>query len=272
MKTKLTNSRLSAVVTVAAMVLLGLCFGRRCGTSSSTLAEDYVKPAGDTVAVAIEMSPLTYTFRNDTAEGFDYFILRDIARRHGLSLVFRPFSDLDRAFLGLRDGKYDLLVASFPSTKALKEYFPLTDAVYIDRQVLVQRRKPDGELPVTSLQQLRGDTVWISAGSPFYTRLRNLSAEMGDSITIERKDDYSAEQLVIMTALGQIPRAVVNEALARRLAADYPDIDVSVPVSLSQFQVWAVAPGDSALLDSLNRWLGEFRSTAAYDSLASKWL
>lgn len=109
MKTKLTNSRLSAVVIVAAMVLLGLCFGRRCGTSSSTLADDYVKPAGDTLAVAIEMSPLTYTFRNDTAEGFDYFILRDIARKHGLSMVFRPFSDLDRAFLGLRDGKYDLL-------------------------------------------------------------------------------------------------------------------------------------------------------------------
>lgn len=272
MKKKLEKGRLYAVVIVAATVLVCLNFGRRCSTTESTLADDYVKPSDDTIAVAIEMSPLTYTFCHDTAEGFDYSILKEIGRRHDVRFSFRPVSDLDRAFAGLNDGQYDLVVASFPATSALKEYFPLTDAVYIDRQVLVQRRGADSVPPTRTLQQLRGDTVWISAGSPFRTRLQNLAAEMGDSLTVIPTPEYSAEQLVVLTALGKIPRAVVNENVARLTARDYPDIDYSVPVSLSQFQVWAAAPGDSVLVDSLDRWLDEFQTTATYDSLYNRYL
>ncbi len=272
MKAKLTMGRLPLIVLAIAAILVCLSLVRRCNISPSTLSDDYIKPSADTLAVAIEMSPMTYFMRHDTAEGFDYCILRDIGLRHGIEMTFHPVSDLDRAFRGLNDGEYDILVASMPATKTLKEYFPLTDAVYIDRQVLVQRRNADSTLAVTSQQQLRGDTVWIADGSPFRTRLRNLGEEMGDSIVVLSMPEYSAEHLVIMTALGQIKRAVVNQNIARHMAADYHDLDFSVPISFSQFQVWALAPGDSILLDSMNTWLREFRQTAAYDSLAAKYL
>ena len=75
-----------------------------------------------------------------------------------------------------------------------------------------------------------------------------------------------------MTALGNIPRAVVNENIARHLTAEYPQLDISVPISLNQFQVWAVAPGDSILLDSVNSWLLQFKQTAAYDSLTTRYI
>ena len=272
MKAKLTMGRLPLIVLAIAAILVCLSLVRRCNISPSTLSDDYIKPPADTLAVAIEMSPMTYFMRHDSAEGFDYCILREIGRSHGIAMKFHPVSDLDRAFRGLNDGEYDILVASMPATKTLKEYFPLTDAVYLDRQVLVQLRNADSSLTVTSQQQLRGDTVWIADGSPFRTRLRNLGQEMGDSITVQSVPEYSAEHLVIMTALGQIPRAVVNESIARHMVADYPGLDFSVPISFSQFQVWALAPGDSILLDSINTWLREFRQSAAYDSLAAKYL
>ena len=272
MKKKHSKGSLPVIVLAIAAILVCLSFVRRCNTSPSTLSDDYIKPADDTLAVAIEMSPLTYFMRHDTAEGFDYCMLRNIGRSHGVAMKFHPVNDLDRAFRSLYEGEYDILVASMPATNALKEYFPLTDAVYVDRQVLVQPRLADSTLAVQSQQQLRADTVWIADGSPFRTRLRNLGSEMGDSIIVMSKPEYSAEQLVIMTALGQIPRAVVNEGIARQMAADYPGLDFSVPISFSQFQVWALAPGDSTLLDSVNTWLREFRQTAAYDSLAAKYL
>lgn len=260
------------IIIAVIVILASMGLARRCNSGRSTLADDFVKPDADTLSVAIEMSPLTYCMRNDTAEGFDYQILKDIGRRHGLHIAFWPVSDLDRAFRGLYDKKYDLLVASFPATAKLKEYFPLTDAVYIDRQVLVQRRNADSSLPVANQHDLRGDTVWITDGAPLRSRLQNMAAEMGDELTVESKPEYSAEHLVIMTALGQIPRAVVNENIARHVAADYPDLDYSVPVGFNQFQVWAAAPGDSVLVDSINSWLRSFRTTAAFDSLAAKYL
>lgn len=262
--------RIGYVLLVGIIILLSVVGLQRRGRyHSSTLADDFRRPGGDTLSVAIEMSPLTYTLRNDSASGFDYEVLTHLCRSHGLVLRLRPVSDLDRAFQGLYDGDYDLLVASMPGTSALKEYFPLTRALYLDRQVLVQRRDSTGSLPVEQMRQLRDDTVWIAHGSPFKTRLRNLAAELGDTICIVDMPGYSQEALARMTALGELRHAVVNEAVARSVAADYPSLDISTPVSLSQLQCWAVAPGDTLLRDSLDTWLDQFRATAAYDSIAA---
>ena len=115
---------------------------RRCKEDSgASIAMQYVKPGGDTLAVAIEMSPLTYSLHNDTAEGFDYQILRDITAEHGIVAKFYPVANLEDAFRGLYSHTYDLLVGSLPSTNTLKHHFPVTDAVYLDKQVLVQDRK-----------------------------------------------------------------------------------------------------------------------------------
>ncbi len=227
----------------------------------------------DTLSVAIEMSPLTYNLRNDTAEGFDYSLIKDIAEEHGLAVKFTPVAQLDKAFEGLYHHRYNLVVASLPATNELRKYFPLTDAVYLDKQVLVQRRdSAGGRGPVLSQEQLLGDTVWVAEGSPFKTRLRNMSKELGDTIFIESAPQYSSEHLAILTALGEVRQAVVSEAVAKRIAADYPQLDVETPISFSHFQCWAVAPGDSALLDSLNSWIGAFKATPRYRALTEKYL
>lgn len=273
MESKRINGRVPVLVAVLILVLGGLGLVRRCGHTDSALAREYVRPGGDTLAVAIEMSPLTYTLHNDTAEGFDYQILRDIAAEHGLTVEFFPIAQLDKAFLGLYNHEYNLLVASMPSTSALKKFFPLTDAVYYDRQVLVQRRTgAEGRGPVTSQEQLLRDTVWVTEGSPFKTRLRNMSAELGETIYVKTDPEYSSEHLAILTALGEVKQAVVSESVAKHIAGKYDNIDIETPISLNQFQCWAVAPGDSVLLDSLNSWLGSFRQTERYRQLVDRYL
>lgn len=263
-----------AYIAAAIIVILGaIGFARRCSDSRrGDLVAEYSKPHGDTLAVAIEMSPLTYTLHNDTAEGFDYQVLRDIAAEHGVPVAFHPFSQLDEAFRGLNDGEYDLVVASLASTNELKKYFPLTDAIYLDKQVLVQRRDSTGHVPVASQEQLLGDTVWVAEGSPSQTRLRNMSHELGESIYVHTLPRYSAEHLAILTALGEVKQSVMNEGIARHIAKDYDNLDISTPISLTQFQCWAVAPGDSVLLDSINTWLGQFKTTRAYNELINKYM
>lgn len=272
MEKKHSRANVPVIIVIVIIVLAVTGMARRCADGKSDVAKEYVKPRGDTLAVAIEMSPLTYNLRNDTADGFDYQVLRNIAAVHGLQVKFYPVADLEAAFQGLYDHKYNILVGSLPSTSAMKQYFPLTDAVYYDRQVLVQRAdSAGGRGPVLSQEQLLGDTVWVAEGSPYKTRLRNMSLELGDTIFVECVPGYSSEQLAILTALGEVRQAVVNKAIAGRIAAHYPQLDVSTPISLSQFQVWAVAPHDTVLLDSLNSWLAEFKGTDAYRTLAEKY-
>ncbi len=258
------------IVVVAILAVTGLY--RRNHISGSTLVNGYSRPGGDTLAVAIEMSPLTYNFSTDTASGFDYEMLSDIFKQHGIAARFYPVGALESAFEGLYDGRYDMLVASMPKTSTLKRYFPLTDDVYLDGQVVVQPDDSTSNHYISGAQQLVGDTVWLPEGSPYLTRLRNLSKELGDSIYIATREGYSSEILAIMTALGKIPKAVVGEAVARRIAQRYPSLDIKTPVSLTQLQCWAVAPGDSVLLDSLNRWINEYKDTPRYAALADRYL
>ncbi len=223
MKHNSMHKRLPLIIciVIAGLAVVGIM--RRSEGRRSGIAEEFTPPGGDTLAVAIEMSPLTYNLRNDTIEGFDYLLLRDIAREHGIPVVFHPFSQLEDAFLGLYEHRYNLLVASVPSTSTLKKYFPLTDAVYLDKQVLVQLAdSAGGRGPILSQEQLRGDTVWIAEGSPFRTRLNNMAKELGDTITIFSDPEHSSEHLAIMTATGDVKHAVVNEAVARRIAAIVP--------------------------------------------------
>lgn len=273
MKDSNTRRRLPLIVLCIIVGLMVTGTVRQCcGDRRSQLVQTYSRPSGDTLSVAIEMSPLTYTFENDTAEGFDYSIITALADSHNLPVKFCPVGNLEDAYRGLYDGKYDLLVGTMPATVRLREFFPLTDAVYLDRQVLVQRADTSGSGAVKSQLDLRGDTVYIAAGSPLRLRLQNMARELGDTIHIVELPGLNSEHLVIMAASGDIPRAVVSSSVARRLATDYSELDTSVPLSLNQFQVWAVAPGDSLLLDSLNLWLREFRQTAAYDSLCARYL
>ncbi len=58
---------------------------------TATVPADRAFPSsgGDTLAVAIEMSPLTYNFAHgDSAAGFDYEIISDFAADRGIPVTF----------------------------------------------------------------------------------------------------------------------------------------------------------------------------------------
>ena len=162
-------------------------------------------------------------------------------------------------------GKYDILVADIPVTASLKERFRLSVPVYTDRMVLVSR-----DTTITSPLQLAGQSVWVVAGAPSVERLENLSREIGDSIDICDTHTYTAEQLVMLVAAGEIPRAVVNRAVAEKLLPEYTDVKISTHISFSQFQSWIMNKNSSRLADSIDAQIERFKLTPDYQALIEK--
>lgn len=258
------------ILIVAFMWLLSRC----SRSDEATIVNHFSRPGGDTLAVAIELSPTIYAFSGDSATGFDYEMLRDIAAKHNLPIVFHPFAPVDYALNGLKKGDFDIVVASVPSSDELEHDFLLTDDVFIDRQVLVRLSDTlsvaGGNKP--SQLSLLGDTVWIPSSSPVRSQLKNLSHELGDTIYIMSDPEYSAEHLVLLTALGEIKQAVVNESVARRLASDYPEIDYSTSISMSQFQPWILNNDNESLRDSLNVWIKQYKESPDYENLVERYI
>lgn len=254
---------------VAMILALAICTGamyltRRC---SHTAEQPFASkmPAhslGDTIDVAVEISPLSYSLVGDTVSGLDYDMLRDIARAHNRGIKFHPFAPMSYAMAGVRNGNFDIVVASLAYTDTLKKRLLLTEAVYLDHEVLLQRT--DDTLSIKSAEDLGGDTVWVADGSPFAARLRNLAEEIGDSIFVKSIPGHTAEHLGILVAKGRIPRAVVNAGTAQALCLRFDNLDGNTPVSFTQLQVWGVAPRRSGLRDTLNAWLAEYKKTPLY--------
>lgn len=248
-------------VAVGTMVVLA-----RCG-AGSTASRD----GDDTVNVAIEFSPVTFYSYDDTLGGLAYDLLRHIALTHHRPMKFHPITTLQVGLEGLETGAYDVVVAQFPVTGENKQHYLFTDALYLDRQVLVQRRGPDGSLPINSQLDLAHDTVTVVMGSPMKERIAGLSREIGDTIYVNEDPDYGPEQLMMMVAAGEVRLAVINEHIARTLAPSYPQVDISTHVSFSQFQALTLRHDDKALCDSLSAWIRQVKSTTYYQSLTARY-
>ena len=249
-------------IVVACMVALSMC-------DKPVDAPGERPSGGDTLDIAIEYSPVTYYTYDDTLGGYNYDLLRMIADSVGCPMKFHPVVTLEKALSGLDDGRYDVLVAQFPMTARDTSRFAFTEPIYIDQQVLVQRR---GRQAIHSQLDLAGDTVWVVKGSPMIGRIASLSREIGDTIYVHVDELYGPEQLIMMVSAGEIRYAVVNRSIARAMAARLPNIDRSVAISLSQFQSWMVAKNRQGLCDSLNRWHEQIKlDTAAYLGLQRRY-
>ena len=249
-------------VVVGCMIALSLC-------DRPKVAPEERPSGGDTLDIAIEYSPVTYYTYDDTLGGYNYDLLRLMGNKAGCPMRFHPVVTLEKALGGLEEGRYDVVVAQFPMTAGDTSRFAFTEPIYIDQQVLIQRRSSHA---IHSQLDLAGDTVWVVKGSPMVQRIASLSREIGDTIYVHVDELYGPEQLMMMVAAGEIRYAVVNRSIARAMASRLPNLDRSVAISLSQFQSWMVAKERQGLCDSLNQWHHQIKlDTTAYLDLQRRY-
>lgn len=256
------------MIIAVALIAVGVASGIWGDRNASAAREGYVYSPGrgDSLNVAIAYSPLSLYRYGDTLGGLNYEICRSMAAMYGEKVRYWPVTSVSESLDRLEKGVYDIVIADIPVTATLRERFRFSVPVYTDHMVLVSR-----DTTQLSSLDLAGTQVWAVASSPAAERLANLSREIGDSIDIRDTHLYTAEQLVMLVAAGEIPRAVVNEEVARSLMAEYPDIHISTDVSLSQFQSWIMNRDSVALADTIDARIERFKTTEAYRELLSKW-
>lgn len=234
---------------IGLMSMLKQCSAKTLPPRQDTIA------SGDTLNVAIEISPMGVTMHADTLSGTYYDMVRELCAAHNRPVMFHPFTQLETALEGLDKGKYQLVVSDIPATAHMKSKYIFINPVGLDKQVLIQRRDNSGNIRITNQFDLAKQSITVPIGSPFITRLENLSREIGDTIYIHLDSTYSSEQLIILAAIGEADNVVANARTAAPLLKRYPNLDGSLEISFNQFQGWALAPRDSMLRDTLNNWL-----------------
>jgi membrane-bound lytic murein transglycosylase F len=119
---------------------------------------------------------------------------------------------------------------------------------------------------------LIGDTVWVRKNSSYYERLINLMDEIGDTINIKTlPGTMDTEDIIEMVSKGEIRYTIADYNIASILSNYYQDIDIHIPVSLSQRMAWAIRKTSHQLLTAVNSWITQIKKTNDYYVIYDKY-
>ena len=118
-----------AFSTIGAMIMVKNC------TPKQHITNNYIRAEDDTINVAIEISPLSFSMATDTIGGFYYDLLRLISRKFDVKFKYHKFVTFNVAKEGLEHDIFDIIVADIPVVSELKEKFLLTEPLFVDQQL-----------------------------------------------------------------------------------------------------------------------------------------
>lgn len=235
---------------------------------------DYEEIMSDGVLrMETEYNQSGYYLSGDTFMGFQYELSKAIAEISGLEVQTRLEMSLSKSLENLSNRECDIIARNIPITSEMREKYLFTDPIVLNKQVLIQRKADanSGMEPIRNQLDLAGRRLHVPKDSPVILRLQNLSHEIGDTIYIIENDMYSAEQLMIMVAKGEIDYAVCDQQIARATAKKLPELDITTDISFTQLQSWAVRKESPILLDSINSWLRKIRDNGIYDRIYKRY-
>lgn len=259
----------TAYVLLTAIFIIGIGVARDCSRLPKTPVEGY--SSGDTLDIAILYGPGSYYVYGDTLSGINITLAELFQKDTGRPVKVWPVTDAAEALTKLDEGAFDVL-ASLPLDNYIRNRFPVSESIFLDRLVLIELADSvSGDKIVSSSLDLIDKEIHVASGSSAINRLSNLSEEIGGKIKIIEEPDLSDELLCIKVASGDIPLAVVNERIAKNISGKYPLLKYDSSVSFTQFQVWVFNPEDSLARKDFNIWYDSFNDTPKYREIISKY-
>lgn len=239
------------------IVMLTLLFLSSC---SSTGKKESVDSCGqisetpkDTLHAVTLYGPTSYFQYRGQEMGFEYENLKQFAEDEDLILDLKVASSMNSMFDMVKSGEADLIAYPVPKIEEYSDLVRYCGNKEITSQVLVQ---PKSEHQATDVTELVGKTIYVEKDSKYHYRLENLNDELGGGITIlpVSKDTLITEDLIAMVDNGEIPLTVVDSDIAELNRSYFPNLDISLKLSLDQYSSWAVRKDCEELAEKIDNW------------------
>lgn len=232
------------------------------------------------IVALFDFNSTNYFIYRGEPMGYQYEMLKLLADKLGVKLEVVVENDISKYFEMLENYKCDIVAVNLTVTKERSKVIDFTIPHSQTRQVLVQR-KPENWNKLTEREyesmlirnqlDLAGKVIHVQKESSYFSRLKNLSDEIGDSIIIKEMNDLEVEQLIQLVAKGEIDYTVADENVALVNQTYYPILDVQTAISFPQNQAWGLRKGDDSLRVAINKWLEKFKYSTDYALLYAKY-
>ncbi|SDD08281.1 MltF family protein [Williamwhitmania taraxaci] len=220
---------------------------------NSNLNISAIKERGKLVA-ATDNSGISFFVHKGHPMGFQFELLKELARTIGVPLEIIPVKSFDEAYSLLDEGLCDIVAMNLVPTKALANKISYTI--------------PHSEVKL-ALVSLGNDSSNLAFNRSILGK-RRIDLQ-GRGISITNGSSKSADELVEMVALGDIDQAIVEYSDAMVGELRFPRVKVLPLTNLTEQSCWAVNKRSPLLLQEVNSWLSRYKSTANYAYILSKY-
>jgi polar amino acid transport system substrate-binding protein len=248
----------------AALMAMPLLAG---GARAASL--DEIKKRGLIVATEDDFRPFEFV-KDGKPAGFDNDLIEDM-RKYAPFEIQQQILPWTGILAGVSTGKYDAAITAAIITKERKQSLDFTSPI-ADATHYYVKRKDDKS--ISSIKDLNGKTVGVQAGSALLARLPELG-------TMLEKDGGKLGKVVEYTsypeayqdlALGRVDYVVNTVINLQTMVAEKPGVfELGQAVSGKSFPAWAVAKGNTELLDFLNGFIAKEKETGRFAELQKKW-
>lgn len=220
------------------------------------------------IRAAVDNNSTGYYIYRGRRMGYEYELLRDLAKRLNVQLHLVMVENIDRAFDYLAEGKVDLIAMNLEKNLERSEKTSYSLPLGKMNTVLVGNESSG---KITSWEQLASDTIYVREGAVYKTQLCDLKDSLQLNYTIIPTFDHE-EMLIDQVADGEIKWTIADQNIAQANATYYDDLDISWKVQRDGDVSWVVRDNSPKLLNSLNTWLSEKKKRFIPDVYAKYFL
>lgn len=231
--------------------------------SPSKSATDYMPD--DTLRVVTQYGATSFFVYRDDTLGYDYEMAVQVAKHLDIPLKISVVSDDSSMVAALEDYESDIVCYQTTKTKSLQQKFSFLLDETPSHLVLVQLIDRDA---ISDISDLSGKKVWVKKNTPHHRRLLALNEEIGGDIEIKLSaDSLHTDALMERVIRGEIPYTLAYRHKALLQKQFSRQVDVRIPVGLSQDMGWMVRTSNRQLYDTLHSFLTHFLATERHEAM-----
>ncbi len=206
----------------------------------------------DTLRVATMFGATSYFLYRDELMGYDYEMAQDLADFLKVNLKISIAKSDTEMVQMLQNRSVDIITYNFIETKELKKSFSFVVPQSESYQVVVQNI---GSKAISSVTELAGKTVYVTANSIYQQRLEALNDEIGGTINIVvAADSLTNDDLIDMVAEKKIKFTTAYRKVGLLHKYYQKNIDCKLPVGFKQRNGWLIRSGSTFLKKKIIDW------------------
>jgi len=257
-------SRRLLLASMAALFAMPMLIG-----NAQAAGLEEIKKRGLIVATEDDFRPFEF-IKDGKATGFDNELIEDM-RKSAPFEIKQEIIPWTGILAGVSTGKYDAAITAVIITKERKQSLDFTSPI-ADATHYYVKRKDDKS--ISAIKDLNGKTVGVQAGSALLARLPELGAMLEkEGGKLGKVVEYTSYPEAYQDlALGRVDYVVNTVINLQTMVAEKPGVfELGQAVSGKSFPAWAVAKGNTELLEFLNGFIAKEKESGRFAELQKKW-